>query len=160
MDSKKLLIVIIIVATVLLGSIGTVGYILWQRQQPHVPEAIKKEEPKEENPKGPPILFEINNLLCMLNEPAGESIMLSFGVSLDLQEEKDKEEIKDYLPLMIDILLQTCNDLSSAQVSGPKGQITFKTEAKKRLNAEFKKRTDKEPIRDILYNNYIISNAS
>lgn len=160
MDSKRLLVIIVVVSTIILTAIGSVGYIMWQRQQPATNQndpAHPTEETKKEEPKGPPILFEINDLLCMLKTQPGTSAMLSVSLNLDLTDEKEKEELKPYLPIIIDTFIRICGEHTMEEVSGPKGQLAFKTEIQKQLNVEFKKRIEKEPIRDILYNKYIMS---
>ena len=138
-QTKKLVLLIIIISAVFMGVMGTGFYILWSKLAPPDPEAALEYETikkKAEIGKIRPV-FTLETFVVNLAD-RGASRYLRTTLDLELTDEATIEEVKQRLPQIRNAILMIIPSKTSKVIRTTDGKTAMRDEIMEKLNAFMK----------------------
>ena len=138
-QSKKLMLIIIIISVVFMGIMGAGFYILWNKVAPPDPEVQldpdQTEEEIEENKIRP--VHSLTTFVVNLADRGG-SRFLRTTLDLELTDEATVEEVKQRLPQIRNAVLMIIPSKTSKEIKTTEGKTAMRDEIMKQLNSFLK----------------------
>jgi flagellar FliL protein len=138
-QTKKLVLVIIIIAAVFMGVMGAGFYILWSKVAPPDPEgALEYDSIKKEAGAGliRPV-FTLDTFVVNLAD-RGASRYLRTTLDLELTDEAASEEVKQRLPQIRNAVLMIIPSKTSKEIRTTEGKAAMRDEIMEKLNTFMK----------------------
>lgn len=138
-QTKKLIIIIIVISVVFMGIMGAGFYILWNKVAPPDLEIELEQQADEETEKDMirPV-FSLNTFVVNLADRGG-SRYLRTTMDLELSDEKTSEEIKNRLPQIRNAILMIIPSKTSKAIKTTEGKTALRDEIMAELNSFIKK---------------------
>ena len=143
--SRKKLVVFAIAGVLLLGGGGAAA---WHFMKPASPEAHAAVKP----PPAPPVFVELETFTVNL---AGDRI-LQAGVTLQVKEAKDGEQLKLYLPQVKSRMLMLLSAKSIEELQSPNGKQSLATEIGNSLKQPYEKDLAPPSISGVFLTSFVI----
>lgn len=133
--SKKVLIIIILVAVLFMGMVGAGFFILWNKisqipPDPAVVEEIPVEE--DENAIGP--LYSLDTMIVNLSDHGGKRY-LRVTMALELSDPEAVATIESRLPQVRDAILMILPTKKYDDISTTDGKIALRTQVMEKINS-------------------------
>ncbi len=137
--SKKVVIIIAIVAFLFVVGVGAGFFMMWKmmssiqaQNQPEITEE-EDEEADEEEEKGIGVIYSLNPFLVNLADRGGKRY-LKITIDLELSDDKMKQEIVKRLPQVRNLLLMILPSKTFTDVSTVDGKTSLRDEILTELN--------------------------
>jgi len=138
-QSKKLMLVIIIVSVVFMGIMGAGFYVLWNKVAPPDPE-VQLDPDQTEDVKEDDKIRPVHTLTTFVVNLAdrGGSRYLRTTLDLELTDEAAVEEVKQRLPQIRNAVLMIIPSKTSKEIKTTEGKTTMRDEIMEKLNSFLK----------------------
>ncbi len=138
-QSKKLMLIIIIISVVFMGIMGAGFYVLWNKVAPPDPEVQldqdQTDKDKEDNKIRP--VHSMSTFVVNLADRGG-SRFLRTTLDLELTDEATVEEVKQRLPQIRNAVLMILPSKTSKEIKTTEGKTTMRDEIMEQLNSFLK----------------------
>lgn len=138
-QSKKLMLIIIIVSLVFMGIMGAGFYVLWNKVAPPDPEVQLDPEQAEEDKEADKIrpVYSLSTFVVNLADRGG-SRFLRTTLDLELTDEATVEEVKQRLPQIRNAVLMIIPSKTSKEIKTTEGKTAMRDEVMEQLNSFLK----------------------
>jgi len=138
-QSKKLMLVIIIVSVVFMGIMGAGFYVLWNKVAPPDPEAQIDLDQSEENKDADKIrpVHSLSTFVVNLADRGGSRFLIT-TLDLELTDEAAVEEVKQRLPQIKNAVLMIIPSKTSKEIKTIEGKTAMRDEIMEKLNSFLK----------------------
>ena len=179
-SKKMLLIVVAVVLILILAGFGTVMYVNKQRAAAEFGDEAQPRAAANHVEAGPPTYLPLDNMVVNLADPGGERVA-QVGITLELQDVKAVDKVKQYLPtirsgILMLVSQRTSEDLLKIEgkeklardilreASEPFGGIeegedeaeTAKSGNKAQSTRKRRRAPVDQPIRRVLFSSFIV----
>lgn len=141
-ETKKLMLIVIIISAVFLGIMGAGFYVLWHKASSHDPQIEQKQEKDAEEEKDDSdIIKPVHSLDTFIVNLAdrGGTRYLRATMDMELSDEKTKAEIEKRLPQIRDAILTIIPSKSIKDINTIEGKTALRDEIMKKINTFIKK---------------------
>ncbi len=138
-QSKKLMLIIIIISVIFMGIMGAGFYILWNKVVPPDPEVQLDPEQSEEDQEADKIrpVYSLSTFVVNLADRGG-SRFLRTTLDLELTDEAAVEEVKQRLPQIKNAVLMIIPSKTSKVIKTTEGKTAMREEIMEQLNSFLK----------------------
>ena len=140
-DTKKLMLIVIIISVVFLCIMGAGFYVLWNKVSPHDPQVEQKEdkvaEEKHDEDEIRPV-YSLSTFIVNLADRGGTRYLRA-TMDLELSSEETKDEIEKRLPQIRDAILTIIPSKSIKDINTIEGKTALRDEIIEKINSFIKK---------------------
>ena len=148
-SGKKKLLIIIIAVVVLLGGGGGAAFFL---MKPHDAEAGAEPEKETKKVEALPIYEKVDTFVVNLS--GAEGTVLQTDLQVQLNDEKDREVLKAYMPKVRSNLILLLSSKTPAEIATAEGKELLKKQIRQVVNDSVD--ADHKMVKSVLFTSFII----